>query len=34
MGQRLETRGALTGLPGNDAFVLFLIFLLLLLSVQ
>lgn len=34
MDQRLKTEGALTGLPGNDAFVLFLIFILLLLSVR
>jgi len=34
MDQRLEARGPLTGLPGNDAFVLFLIFLLLLLAVS
>jgi|GEM_PF-6496099 len=34
MGQGLITEGALTGLPGNDAFILFLILILLLLAVR
>jgi len=34
MEQGIKPTGALTGLPGNDAFVLFLIFILLLLAVN